>query len=170
MTVSNIPGHARMKVFLLRHTEAAYGGPDPDRQLTPKGHRVAEELARHIRGNPFFKFSEVWVSPYTRAQQTANPILKHADPNLKVVTVDQLVPHGESRLLLDRLNRTENSVLLVGHNPLLSSLGKRMLGVRGECHFPFKKGGLLVFKRDSEQSSDYTLSALLTPASLGIKA
>jgi phosphohistidine phosphatase len=170
MTVSNIPGHARMKVFLLRHTEAAYGGPDPNRQLTTKGHRVAEELAQHMKGNPFFNFSEVWISPYARAQQTAHPILKHGDSNLKVVTVDQLVPHGESRLLLDRLNRTGNSVLLVGHNPLLSSLGKCMLGVRGERHFPFKKGGLLVFKRDPDQSTEYTLSALLTPASLGIKA
>jgi phosphohistidine phosphatase len=170
MTVSNIRGHARMKVFLLRHTEAAYGGPDPDRKLTEKGRRIAEQLAQHMSGNPFFDFSEIWVSPYLRARETAEPILKYCSQSLKVVVRDELVPHGEVKHLLNCLHRTDSSILLVGHNPLLANIGKTLMELPAQRSFPLKKGATMVFKRDAGKSTQYILAALLTPASLGIRA
>jgi phosphohistidine phosphatase SixA len=158
-----------MKVFLLRHTEAAYGGPDPKRQLTPSGQHVARQLAQHINGNPFFSFSEVWVSPYTRAQQTAKPVLESLDPTPRVASLDELIPHGVVQPLIDRLSQTDDSVLLVGHNPLLANLAKSLIGIPQYRTFSFKKGALLALKRDPNNLGVFSLSALITPASLGIR-
>jgi phosphohistidine phosphatase len=169
-TVTIITGHARMKVFLLRHTEAAFGGPDPQRELTPKGHRFAQELTRHMQDNTFYDFSEAWISPYLRAQQTAAPILKWFNPTPTAIELDALVPYGDISVLLNRLNRSSESVLLVGHNPLLADLGRTLMGLPEKSRFPFKKGALLVLKRDPAQHTRYFLAAHLTPASLGIRA
>lgn len=64
-----------MKVFLLRHAPAEYGGPDPDRPLSADGTRIAAQLARFIAGNRYYQFSEIWCSPYLRARQTAEPFI-----------------------------------------------------------------------------------------------
>lgn len=64
-----------MEIVLIRHGEPEWvrdGLAVVDPPLTERGHRQAERLADHLRGE---KFDEVLVSPLVRARQTASPLL-----------------------------------------------------------------------------------------------
>lgn len=159
-----------MKVFLLRHSIAAYGGPDPDRSLTQEGQHHAESLARFIRDNSFFDYEEVWCSPYRRARQTAKPFMDEQPGPINYQEMDCLVPFGEPMEVLSKLIELHHSVLIVGHNPHLSQLARILLGVnQSHVHLPFKKSGLMAFKRDPFSQTGYSLAGYLTPKSIGIK-
>ncbi|MGC9452049.1 MAG: SixA phosphatase family protein [Oceanipulchritudo sp.] len=157
-----------MKIFLLRHAPAVYGGPDPDRPLTESGKRMAAQLAAFTRARRYYSYTEIWCSPYLRARQTAEPFAVNGKKPIPVKWMDSLTPHGEPADLLPRLARLNHPVLIVGHNPHLSILAHYLLGA-AEAHFPFKKGALWVFKKDPLSPSGYSLSACLPPASLGLK-
>lgn len=154
-----------MKLFLLRHAEAAYGPPDPERQLTEAGHRMARDLAAFIADKPALHADSIWVSPYARAQQTAAPIIRQL--SAVVTIVPELVPEADPHALLRRLKSQEGSLLLVGHNPLLSILACHLTGLHGP--FSFKKGALLCLKGDPRSQEAYQLTAYLPPAALGLK-
>jgi phosphohistidine phosphatase SixA len=158
-----------MKLFLMRHAHADYGPPDPERELSGRGRECAHQMAAFAEARGFFDFEEIWCSPYTRAQQTAQPFVEGREKSLKVLTMDTLVPHGDPAELLHKLKRMERSLLVVGHNPHLSILASHLLGMdRGRHHLPFKKGALMVFKREEYSGSGYCLQAYLTPSSLGL--
>ena len=159
-----------MKVFLLRHSIAAYGGPDPDRPLTREGRHHAEALARFIRDNPFYNYTEIWCSPYLRARQTAKPFLDEQSCSISYQEMDCLVPFGEPMEVLSKLIEVHHSVLIVGHNPHLSQLARILMGMnQGHVHLPFKKSGLMAFKKDQFSQTGYSLAGYLTPTSIGIK-
>jgi phosphohistidine phosphatase len=158
-----------MKVFLLRHAIAAYGGPDPDRPLTPEGEYDAEFLAKFTSGNSFYDFSEIWCSPYLRARQTAEPFLRATSNKVKLEVLDSLTPFGDPIDIVSKLIEQRKSILIVGHNPHLSILARTLLGMEeSHVHLPFKKSGLMTFKRDQYNQTGYSLSAYITPKSVGI--
>jgi phosphohistidine phosphatase len=64
-----------MRVFLVRHAEAAPGEPDELRELTPAGRAKARELGEQLAGE---RPDAVLSSPLLRARQTAEPIAKAA--------------------------------------------------------------------------------------------
>ena len=159
-----------MKLFLLRHAAAEYGGPDPDRPLSEAGERVASQLARFVHSRRYFSFKEIWCSPYLRARQTAAPFLEHLPKNASIEYREALVPHADPTEILPELLTRKKALLLVGHNPHLSNLVHYLLGIRHDRYsFPFKKGALFVFKREPLGETGYTLSAYLPPSALGLK-
>jgi len=106
----------------MRHGDAeAYSGEDSDaaRQLTTLGHagnrKMAEQLSRKQRA-----FDGVWVSPYVRAQQTADDVLiKFPDSPRELC--DMLTPESSPQDLLDAVTEAAgDTLLLIGHNPLVS--------------------------------------------------
>lgn len=111
-----------MLICVMRHGDAeapSSRGNDAARKLTAVGHaenkRIAEQLKKQQPD-----FQRLWVSPYTRAQQTAIDVLR-CFPNLQCERLDSLVPEADPRFLLEQLSAlSEESVLLVGHNPLVS--------------------------------------------------
>ena len=158
-----------MKVFLLRHAIAAYGGPDPDRPLTTEGEYDAEFLAKFVSENSFYDFSEIWCSPYLRARQTAEPFLRATNNKVKLKQFDSLIPFGDPIETVSKLIQQDKSTLIVGHNPHLSLLARTLLGMdESHVHLPFKKSGLMTFKRDHYNKTGYSLSAYITPKSVGI--
>lgn len=159
-----------MKVFLLRHAPAEYGGPDPERPLSGQGRRMAEQLARFIRSKRYYKINEIWCSPYRRARETAEPFLASGSRKRELHLLDCLTPDGDPVDVVPRLARQKGAVMIVGHNPHLSHLARYLLGVdETATHLPFKKGALFVFKRDPLCPSGFSLSAYLPPAALGLK-
>lgn len=155
-----------MKLFLLRHAAADFGGPDPDRPLSESGRSYARQLAEYIASNSYFSFSEIWCSPYKRARQTAEPLLSsHKRIQLK----DFLVPEANPASLISQLSSREDALLVVGHNPHLSLVAKQLLGLhRNQVPPSFKKGALFVFKKHPDSPSGFSLSACLPPVILGL--
>lgn len=152
----------------MRHAPADYGPPDPERRLSKAGRQQAERMARFMAKHDFYAFAEVWSSPYLRARQTAGIMIGEMAARPPLHLNDRLLPQAAPEAILKELEQLGHSVLLVGHNPHMALLARRMLGI-GQADLPFKKTGLFAFKKqDSSAGSGYRLLAYVTPASLGI--
>ena len=111
-----------MLICVMRHGDAeAYKGDSGDagRELTALGHsenkRVAEQLQLRQA-----TFQNIWVSPYKRAQQTALDVLGYF-PGLRCEEHACLTPESNPESLLRQLDTlSQGSILLIGHNPLVS--------------------------------------------------
>ncbi|WP_290524984.1 histidine phosphatase family protein [Alcanivorax sp.] len=112
-----------MKVYISRHGEAV--GTAPTDALRPLTERGREALLAHWQTlkDSGVMLSALVVSPYLRAQQTADCI-DQVYGGLKRVECDALVPDASPLVLLEWLMRNpvaDNSVL-VSHMPLVAQL------------------------------------------------
>lgn len=122
-----------MTIFILRHGQAeAQITTDEARRLTDKGQSdTARVLAARVKDMPI---AQIWSSPLVRAQQTAK-IAVSFFPQLEIQTTELLVPEGNPEALMRWLERldlqlasSEQSILLVSHQPLVGSLINRLCG------------------------------------------
>lgn len=134
-----------MKLLLIRHAPAvrtgSAGARDGQRPLTPRGRarfRVAARGLARIADRP----DVLLTSPLVRARATAEiaaaafkKVTPRVEPALGRENVDAVVA------ALAKCPR-DATVAVVGHEPTLSRLLARLLGVRqGDDRFAFKKGG-----------------------------
>src|SRR5439155_4236406 len=72
---------AAMRLYLVRHAEAAPGTPDELRTLTPEGREQARQLGERLRGEGVVA-DAVLCSPLLRARETADALgLGRAEPD-----------------------------------------------------------------------------------------
>lgn len=110
-------------LVLVRHSKAAHDAPsDLERSLTPKGKRMAGDLARAIAGR-IPVLDSLLVSPAARARETARPIADRLSPaDLRVeAPIYHEGPAGILDLLRD-LDESAGAVAVVGHEPTISIL------------------------------------------------
>jgi phosphohistidine phosphatase len=131
-----------MIIYFLRHADAEdFSGNDFERKLTPKGHDQAARV-----GNFCDKYSitpEVFLtSPVVRARQTAEIVGKKT--GLTPVIADWLACGMTPETLIAQLEplTTKSSVLLVGHEPDLSTAVSYLLGLNEPINFPIRKASL----------------------------
>ncbi|MCW7539138.1 histidine phosphatase family protein, partial [Aquabacterium sp. A7-Y] len=116
-------------LILWRHAEAQVLSPerhsreaDLERALTPKGERqaarMAEWLNRHLAES-----TRILVSPASRTQQTARALGR------SFKTVAALAPDARVDAVLEaaRWPRSNEPVLVVGHQPTLGQVAARLL-------------------------------------------
>lgn len=112
-----------MRLLLMRHGEAVPGrDSDPDRPLTAEGRKALASPDRDVR-TLLATVGELWSSPWLRAQETAALIYPYtcAQP---VQSVDELLPSADPGSILQRLEgASAETLLLVGHQPLVGRLG-----------------------------------------------
>ena len=130
-----------MKLWLLRHGEAEpKARTDAERNLTETGRVEVERAAAHLQDQPL---QVILVSPYQRAQQTAEivrQVLRFSGP---VETVPWLTPEsdpGDAMLYLDR--RSENNILLVTHQPFVGVLGGWLISGHRDSPIPMATASL----------------------------
>lgn len=121
-----------MRVYLMRHGQAVPPGPpydDEDRPLTAEGRLLArasaEAWSRREDPRP-----QAWlVSPLVRAVQTGEIGSFAFGSSAPVEIVRALVPDGRVSEVVEAIGaRTEPSIALVGHQPLLGGLAAFLLG------------------------------------------
>ena len=136
-----------MDIYLLRHGIAeSHAASDAERDLTAEGRKKVREVmavARRAVDHPVVIVS----SPYRRAMATARiaaEVLDYSDP---IQESRALVPEGDVRAVWDevRLQPGRKSLMLVGHQPMFSSLGAYLLGMP-DLYIDFKKGALLAIE------------------------
>lgn len=117
-----------MRIWVLRHGEAERQTQyDPDRALTARGNEDAK-AAGVVLSKLVSPTLQICVSPYKRAQQTAQAAAL-ALPHQHISTVNWLTPDIDPRValgLLEQMRSLEQSmhgdILLVSHQPLVSAL------------------------------------------------
>ena len=167
-----------MNLFILRHGLAVEPGSagftkDSDRPLTPKGERKLWKIAEAMKELEL-DFDCMLSSPYVRAHQTAEIIAEGLGVSKKVELCEHLTPAGSVRKLIDLLNHREpepSDVLLVGHEPYLSSLISLLVCGDPHCQVLMKKGGLCKLSTDElGHGRCASLEWLLTPKQLCLMA
>ena len=134
-----------MRIYLLRHgiAEDGYGKPDSERALTPEGIKKLHEVMKTLRDadvSPTLVIS----SPYKRALQTAEIAVQDLGFQGSFETSTALTPDSNPRDAWSevRTRKGEAEVLLVGHEPLFSSLTAFLLN-SPSLMIDFKKAGII---------------------------
>ena len=101
-----------MRLFVVRHAEAAPGEPDGLRPLTTAGRANARVLAERLAGEGV---ELVLSSPLLRARETADEIARAAKAPLEID--DRLAPGATPDLVRATVTGRGETVVAVGHQP-----------------------------------------------------
>jgi phosphohistidine phosphatase len=116
-----------MQIFVMRHGQAEVIAPtDSLRALTADGVKEAEIAGRWLLENSQ-TLDCVFVSPYLRAQQTADAVIGQLSHVGKRQTLSFITPEDSPKTVHDYLDAVSSeqqyqSILLVSHMPLVSYL------------------------------------------------
>jgi len=132
-----------MHLFLLRHGDALdpVHGDDASRPLSKLGEEQARVQGRFLHSSALTP-EVIVASPLLRAQQTAEIVRVENDVE-SISTSEHLTPSSDQRNIIRELHSLRNErVLLVGHEPHLSTLLSLLLtGSRG-AQIEMKKASL----------------------------
>ncbi len=150
-------------LMLLRHGKAEdieSGVSDRDRDLTPRGRNAAQAIGRHLTAKALVP-ELVICSPARRAAETwrlAAPEL----PNPPPVIVDEAIyAFDDGEAILGSLRHraaAAASVLIVGHNPSIETLARRLANsgskkLRANLAAKYPTGTLAVLALDANDWS-----------------
>ena len=165
-----------MNLYFLRHGIAvdpsAQGfAKDAERPLMPKGRRCLRQIAEAM-GALKISFDVVLSSPYVRAKQTAEIVVKTLKRRKKLRFSDELTPGGNPKSLIQQLNDLRpkpKNILLVGHEPYLSKLIALLTAGNTNMEIDLKKGSLCKLETDSlRYARCATFVCLLAPRHLAL--
>lgn len=158
-----------MRLFLLRHAEAAPGLPDAERALTSHGRDQIRRLAETIDWACLADVRSIEHSGLVRARQTAEALASHAGLKQSLAIRPGLRPADDPRILARDLVTCRQDRFLIGHNPHLASLAGLLLGA-GLVQVPLvlKKCAWVGLERDEQPTKDrplgrWTLLWLISP-------
>lgn len=163
-----------MNLYLMRHGIAAAKDDasvkhDGERPLTDKGSKRMRKAAKGVSrlGIPF---DGVLTSPLLRARQTAEIVARTLGIEDRLEEISGLAPESTVEHLLFGLTRYQDRehLLVVGHEPLLSSFAVYLLGGQKSIHLAleFKKGCLCRIAAELSAANPAKLHWLLTPKQL----
>lgn len=114
-----------MRVFLVRHAEAAPGEPDALRPLTPEGEATARAVGELLeREHP----TAVVSSPLRRARETAAAIAAAA--GVEPAADERLAPGATAETLREAVAGRGATVVAVGHQPDCGNIVEELTGER----------------------------------------
>jgi phosphohistidine phosphatase len=159
-----------MNLYIIRHAIAVDEGTsdyesDSERPLTDKGRKKMRQIAKGLR-NLGVEFDLILSSPYVRARETAEILADVFKMKKKIVFSDNLIPMGNPELLITEINEkySVDSMVVVGHEPHLSTLVGLFAAENGKIDITLKKGGVCYLSADDlHHEHRATLEWLLTP-------
>src|SRR5437667_10299536 len=121
--------------------EAGYAD-DSKRPLTPQGRKRMQQLAAGL-GRMEFALDWIVSSPMVRAVETAHVLAESLASRVPVEFSNTLGPEGSAEAVIALLARhpDRKRTLLVGHEPGLSELARRLIGAGRQATLALKKGG-----------------------------
>jgi phosphohistidine phosphatase len=103
-----------VRLYIVRHAEAAPGEPDELRSLTPAGRQQARSLGERL-AREHVRLDAVVSSPLLRARETAAAIAKAF--SLSVEVDERLAPGATAQLVRAATAGRGAAVAVVGHQP-----------------------------------------------------
>ena len=152
------PCHFSMRLFLLRHAEAAPGIPDAGRLLTERGRNQVARMARWVDWTCVEGVKSIEHSGLVRARQTAELLAAEVPLRKPLAIRSAIRPTDDPRLFAMEAAASRDDRLLVGHNPHLSRLAGLLLG-RGqqEVSIVLKKAAFLALERSRSATKESPL-------------
>jgi phosphohistidine phosphatase len=132
-----------MRLYLIRHAEAAPGEPDAQRPLTPAGKRAAQALGRRLRDEGT-ELDAILTSPLLRARQTGEELALAHDATPAVD--DRLAPGASADGVRAAITGQGEHVAVVGHQP---DCGHVAAELTGSPEPPFPPAGIVVVDLES---------------------
>ena len=159
-----------MKIYLVRHGIAVDPGApgyedDSLRPLAEEGSSKMKKIAAALKGLNV-KPDLIVASPYVRARQTAEILAKVLKYKRELIFNEVLVPMGNADNIIGTINEkySVDELMLVGHEPCLSSLISMLVTGSPKSVFDIKKGGVGCLSVDSLHiDRKVVLEWLLTP-------
>lgn len=154
-----------MEIYLVRHgiaEDVSASGEDSDRRLTPAGLEKASRVAR-LFTKKVADMDFVFHSPYVRARETAK-IFAALYPEAILKEAKGLTPFDKARMALPLLSELGHGkkVMLVGHEPHLSSLASLLITGSERPVMEFRKAGIAGISCSGKLDQGY-LMFLLSP-------
>ncbi|MBX3160611.1 MAG: phosphohistidine phosphatase SixA [Deltaproteobacteria bacterium] len=119
-----------MRIYLVRHGDAVPeedAGSDRDRWLSSRGREAARVLGRLLREQGVVP-DAILTSPLPRAVQTAELLAQALDFLVPIASRRCFEPSAQPRVAADELRASGASVLVVSHEPAVSSLAAYLAG------------------------------------------
>ncbi len=158
-----------MRVYILRHGEAEpCETTDIDRNLTTKGLQDIQKIAAYLK-DLSVNFEDMYVSPYQRTQQTFSCLSDTMALSTSPDLTDALTPESQPSQILDLLqNLDAGSVLLVSHQPLVSSLVAYLADndISQRYDYPMMPGSLAIIDLMEVAAGCGAVNALIHPEQL----
>lgn len=154
-----------MRLWLLRHGQA---GPyvktgDHLRELTAHGRHEVLHAAGLLLGEPL---QSILVSPYVRAQQTAELVCEALGREPELFTIDGITPDDDPREVLRLLaERREQNLLVVSHQPLLGAVAGLLVHGHLQQPLPLNTASLVLLEGEMPLAGLMELRALHHPPS-----
>jgi phosphohistidine phosphatase len=127
-----------MRLYLVRHAEAAPGDPDELRPLTQEGHRQARELAKRMLSEDAAP-AVILTSPLLRARETGGELARAFD--IESIPDERLAPGASVNDVRAAVEGRGKQVVVVGHQPDCGEIAAALTG-GPEPRFP--AAGLVV--------------------------
>jgi phosphohistidine phosphatase len=121
-----------MRLYLVRHADAAPGEPDELRSLTPEGRRQAQELAERLQADGV-EPDAIISSPLLRARETADALA--GTTGAEVHADDRLAPGATEEDVRTAVAGRGETVVVVGHQPDCGRIAAALTGGE-EPRFP----------------------------------
>ena len=115
-----------MKVYIVRHGQAASSDVDPQRGLTPAGRAEVEKVARHLKSLNL-SVDCVWHSGKTRAEQTAEILAEAMTVKEGVTAHPGLSPNDHVGPIRNEIEAGGQDIMIVGHLPFVGILTSLLL-------------------------------------------
>ncbi|MBV5337724.1 MAG: phosphohistidine phosphatase SixA [Deltaproteobacteria bacterium] len=120
-----------MEIYLVRHAEAVERVEeleDSTRWLCKKGRKSLQKTASRLRKNRV-RPDLIITSPLTRAVQTAELLMAEVGSRAELIANNNLAPEATAEQVVEliRSQGKLNSIMLVGHEPLLGQTAALLL-------------------------------------------
>jgi phosphohistidine phosphatase SixA len=129
-----------VRLYLVRHAEAAPGEPDDLRRLTSAGRAAARDLGRRLAADGA-QPAAVLSSPLLRARETADELARELDCDVQAD--ERLAPGATADTLRDAVAGRGDEVVVVGHQP---DCGRIAAELSGGAEPSFPPAGLVVLE------------------------
>ncbi|MFN2471225.1 MAG: phosphohistidine phosphatase SixA [Gaiellaceae bacterium] len=126
-----------MRVFVVRHAEAASGEPDESRELTPAGAESARALGKQLAANGV-RPDAILTSPLLRARQTGAELARALGVDAQAE--ERLAPGATGDAVRKAVVGRGEIVVLVGHQP---DCGRIVAELTGGEEPPFPPAGIV---------------------------
>lgn len=118
-----------MRLYLVRHGEAASGDPDELRPLTAEGRAQARALGERLAAEGV-RIDALLTSPLLRARESAAELAALLD--VEAEADDRLRPGATLELVREAIAGRGDTVLVVGHQPDCGKIAAAVTGTEPE--------------------------------------